>query len=65
LRRQQIAQSLQGMGNSNASSERAMYNTLPGGSKRKVRQYMEDPPKQYEIKDSSTGMPTGYYLEEK
>jgi hypothetical protein len=60
-RMQRMAAGLQNSG----YNERAMYNTLPGGSKRAVRPYMQDPPKQYDIKSSSTGSPTGYYLEEK
>lgn len=48
-----------------AGSERAMYNSLPPGSQKRMRKYMQDPPKEYEIIDSRTGRSTGYSLEEK
>jgi Na+-translocating ferredoxin:NAD+ oxidoreductase RnfC subunit len=62
-RMQNIANSLQSSGQN--YNERAMYNTLPGGSQKQMRKYMQNPPKEYEIINSQTGQSTGYSLEEK
>lgn len=48
-RMEAVANSLQSMGS--GYNERAMYNSLPPGSQKRVRKYMQDPPKEYEIKD--------------